>query len=158
MIKKPIALDIETTGLGPDAVITVVGVYSHRGLVQFTVVTDVQDYLNAFDPREYKLVTWNGAGFDLPFLARYGIDLSRFEHVDLMLKQNAIDAALHGSNVKYQRKSDAVQFHGIKTLPSVSGGQCAQLGLLNDKDHRRIEIMRHNVLDLLETISLYEAI
>jgi hypothetical protein len=78
-------LDIETTGLTPgrDGV-TCVGISDGEtvtALVQGRDLHRLGEELERFD----LLVTYNGACFDLPFLASSfpGIDFSRFHHIDL---------------------------------------------------------------------------
>lgn len=84
-------LDIETTGLSPTYDhITVVGIYvtdgSYERFVQLVgedvTVTNLLEALRDVD----LLYTYNGSGFDLPFIyARLGINLAKLlNHCDLM--------------------------------------------------------------------------
>ena len=85
-------LDIETTGLSPSfCEITVIGIHLYNGddtkfiqLVGEDVTVD--NILEALEGVNI-IYTYNGSGFDLPFIyARLGIDLAKlFTHHDLML-------------------------------------------------------------------------
>jgi uncharacterized protein YprB with RNaseH-like and TPR domain len=67
-------LDIETTGTGEDDAITLVGVFDGARTHTYVKGENLQDF--AEDVNRYQLlVTYYGAGFDLPFLRR------RFPHV-----------------------------------------------------------------------------
>lgn len=62
-------LDIETTGMGPDSVITTIAVYDGRTVR--TYVRDQNLHEFAADIRGYRmLVTYNGKCFDVPYLQR----------------------------------------------------------------------------------------
>jgi uncharacterized protein YprB with RNaseH-like and TPR domain len=85
-------LDIETTGLSPShSRITVIGVHLTDGdrerLVQLVGDEVAGDSLLEVLRGVDVIYTYNGSGFDLPFIrASLGIDLSReFRHRDLML-------------------------------------------------------------------------
>lgn len=76
-------LDIETTGIGSWATVTVVGVYDGKRVRTYIHGDNLDDLPG--DLAEFAfLVTFNGATFDLPFLARRfpGLDLSHL-HSDL---------------------------------------------------------------------------
>jgi uncharacterized protein YprB with RNaseH-like and TPR domain len=76
-------LDIETTGMGQEDSVTMVGVYDGRDVRIYTKGEDLQEF--ADDIRDYGLlVTFFGSCFDLPFLRRRFLDL-RFDqlHIDL---------------------------------------------------------------------------
>ncbi len=76
-------LDIETTGLGPDAVITSIAVYDGRRLNVFVQGVNLHDFPRALAGAKL-LVTFNGARFDLPILRRsFRLDLA-MPHLDLL--------------------------------------------------------------------------
>jgi uncharacterized protein YprB with RNaseH-like and TPR domain len=82
-------IDIETTGLDPaSADLTVVGIYIEQDerVVQLYESTLTKDNLLAALARTDILYSYNGANFDLPFIAaKLGVDLeSVFRHCDLM--------------------------------------------------------------------------
>ncbi|MCX7599914.1 MAG: ribonuclease H-like domain-containing protein [Armatimonadetes bacterium] len=69
-------LDIETTGAGPGAQVTLVGVYDGVRVHQFVAGENLED-LPQFLEGFALIVTFNGAAFDLPFLRR------RFQKIKL---------------------------------------------------------------------------
>jgi hypothetical protein len=84
-------IDIETTGLDPDAgELTVVGIHFEQDgrerMVQLYEDTLTKDNLLAALEGTDILYSYNGAEFDLPFIAaKLGVDLaSVFRHCDLM--------------------------------------------------------------------------
>ena len=84
-------IDIETTGLSPDAAeLTVVGICIEQGgrkrVVQLYEDSLARDNLLAELEGTDILYSYNGARFDLPFIAaKLGVDLaSGFSHCDLM--------------------------------------------------------------------------
>lgn len=76
-------LDIETTGTGPWAQITVIGLYDGRRLRTYLAGENLGDFCE--DVEGFGLwVTFNGAAFDLPFLRRRFPGLpSDALHIDL---------------------------------------------------------------------------
>jgi len=78
-------LDIETDGLGPKAVVTMVGV--HRPSGSITLVRDIdlnEESLSASLRGCKMLVTFNGASFDLPMIEReFPFSMPRVPHFDL---------------------------------------------------------------------------
>lgn len=84
-------LDIETTGLSArDCEITVIGIYLVNGretqFMQFVGDEATADKLLVVLEGVATLYTYNGSGFDLPFIdSRLGVNLAQlFEHCDLM--------------------------------------------------------------------------
>lgn len=81
---RTVYLDIETTGLyaGPEA-ITVIGLFDGEQAKAFVKGINLDDF--AHEIRRYSLiVTYNGKGFDIPFLrTRYGHLLDGLSHLDL---------------------------------------------------------------------------
>ncbi len=76
-------LDIETTGMGAEDSVTMVGVYDGRDVRIYTKGEDLQEFVE--DIREYGLlVTFFGSCFDLPFLRRRFLNLRLDQlHIDL---------------------------------------------------------------------------
>ncbi|MBI5527645.1 MAG: ribonuclease H-like domain-containing protein [Deltaproteobacteria bacterium] len=82
---KAAFVDIETTGLsGPDAQITVVGVYDGNDVHQFVEGIDLEKFQEFIEPFEL-LVTYNGKCFDIPILRNRfrRAHLERKGHIDL---------------------------------------------------------------------------
>lgn len=76
-------LDIETTGMGDDDAITLIGLYDGSRVRTYVKDENLQSFAEDID-RFQLLVTFHGAGFDLPFLRRRFPQL-RFDqlHIDL---------------------------------------------------------------------------
>ncbi len=77
-------LDIETTGLGGDAYLTMCGIVDSTGFKAYVRGDNLDDLVADLD--QYKLVvTFNGISFDVPWLRReLGPLLESAAHVDLM--------------------------------------------------------------------------
>ena len=75
-------LDIETTGLGPQAEITTIALYDGRTVCCYVNGQNLDDFPE--DISQYKvIVTYNGKGFDVPVIERwFGITLPH-AHIDL---------------------------------------------------------------------------
>lgn len=80
--KQTAFLDIETTGLGPEAEITTIALYDGHEVRCYVNGQNLDDF--ARDIWSYQvLVTYNGKGFDIPFLERwFRIKLTQ-AHIDL---------------------------------------------------------------------------
>ncbi|MBI4393624.1 MAG: ribonuclease H-like domain-containing protein [Euryarchaeota archaeon] len=77
-------LDIETTGMGKDADITVIGIHSRRGTTQFVRGRDLTRRAVSADLARYKMfVTFNGSQFDIPAMRTVGIRFPKVPHADL---------------------------------------------------------------------------
>ncbi len=78
-------LDIETTGLGRDSPVTVVGLYDGRREVSLIRGNDLSARSLRRELKDSRmLVTFNGAGFDLPMLERHFPGaVPRIPHLDL---------------------------------------------------------------------------
>ncbi len=77
-------LDIETTGLGGDAYLTMCGILDSSGFKAYVRGENLDELVS--DLRQYKMVvTFNGISFDVPWLRReLGPLLENAAHVDLM--------------------------------------------------------------------------
>ncbi|HCI85615.1 MAG TPA: hypothetical protein DHV68_02085 [Dehalococcoidia bacterium] len=77
-------LDIETTGLGGDAYLTMHGILDSKGFTAYVRGDNLDDL--ASDLEKYKVVvTFNGISFDVPWLRReLGPLLEQAAQVDLM--------------------------------------------------------------------------
>ena len=62
-------LDIETTGMSDEEAVTMIGVYDGTHTRTYVKGIDLQDFMYDID-KFHLLVTYFGAGFDLPFLRR----------------------------------------------------------------------------------------
>lgn len=82
-------LDIETTGLGLAAQITVLGTYfrqQYRGFVNGYDLNEAWSYLN----QSPLLVTFNGKQFDVPFIERHFQGKLSVPHIDLRFVAGAL--------------------------------------------------------------------
>jgi hypothetical protein len=81
-------LDVETTGLNPQAELTVIGVYRDGQQSSFIRGRDLPDFLRIWRHTSV-LVTFNGSRFDWPVLARaFGL-ISMPPHIDLLVEARA---------------------------------------------------------------------
>ncbi|MEN8615317.1 ribonuclease H-like domain-containing protein [Dehalogenimonas sp. THU2] len=137
-------LDIETTGLSPDACpITVIGIHLCRGTEE-KFVQLVGDGITAealLDALQgvHTIYTFNGARFDLPYIRhRLGIDLlaEGFGHCDLM--HHCHHKGLRGGLKKIEPAL------GIRRrLPDVNGYEAVRLWwrYINDYDAAALETL-----------------
>lgn len=81
-------VDIETTGLNPNDVITSIAMLNNGKISLFVNGINLPDFLSALSTVKL-LITFNGARFDLPFLRRHFLIDLGIPHLDLMpvLKQ-----------------------------------------------------------------------
>lgn len=75
-------IDIETTGLGDDAAITTIALYDGRQVRVYVNGRNLEDFIE--DIQRYKvLVSYNGKGFDVPFIERFFRTRLHQAHIDL---------------------------------------------------------------------------
>lgn len=106
-------LDIETTGLASADIVTVVGLYDGKRTFTFIAGQNLDELPETLD--QYgMLVTYNGASFDLPFLARCipGLVFPQL-HVDLMYPLRRL--GLSGGLKAVEQRV------GLKRAPDVAG-------------------------------------
>jgi len=152
-------LDIETTGLSPaHDDITVIGIYltdgSHHRFVQLVGEEVTKDNLLEALRGVVVLYTYNGSGFDLPFInASLGVDLAKdFKHHDLMLdcwKNN-----LYGGF-----KAVEIQLGIDRQLKGVDGAEAVRLWwrYQNDQDQDVLDtLLYYNKEDVLNLKTLNE--
>ncbi len=137
-------LDIETTGLSPDACpITVIGIHLCRGegeefvqLVGDGVTSDA--LLSALSGVDI-IYTFNGERFDLPYIrTRLGVDLvaEGFEHCDLMHH-------CHRKGLRGGLKKIEVLLGIRRKLPGVNGYHAVRLWwrYVNDYDEAALAVL-----------------
>jgi uncharacterized protein YprB with RNaseH-like and TPR domain len=94
-------LDIETTGIGRNSLITTVAIYDGQRVRHYVQGRNLQDFTR--DIHDYELiVSYNGKAFDVPFIERFfGIELGH-PHIDLMyvLRSLGITGGLKGCERK----------------------------------------------------------
>ncbi len=75
-------IDIETTGLGDEAAITTIALYDGRQVRVYIHGRNLQNFVEDIQP--YKvLVSYNGKGFDVPFIERFFRIRLHQAHIDL---------------------------------------------------------------------------
>jgi uncharacterized protein len=80
---RALYVDIETTGMGGDDQITVIGIYDGRTARSFVADRDLDEAAAEIEDHPL-IVTYNGAQFDMPFIrARFRYNLFNHIHVDL---------------------------------------------------------------------------
>jgi len=154
-------LDIETTGLScEDAGITVVGIYLVNGvddrLVQLVGMDVTAGNLLESLEGVNRIYTYNGSGFDLPFIhGSLNVDLeSLFTHHDLML--NCWRCNLYGGlKVVEQKLGIPRQLQGISGFDAVrlwwrylDGGDLDALATLleyNREDVMNLKVLRERL-------------
>ena len=137
-------LDIETNGTSDE--VTCVGIYDGRRAVTFVRGRDLDEFPAALEPYEM-LVTFNGAQFDLPILARHfgGLRLDQRLHVDLRFGMRRL--GLRGGLKKIEHAL------GIDrgALDGVDGWSAVLLWRLHQRGHgRALETLeRYNLEDVV---------
>ena len=152
-------LDIETTGLSPAyCEITVVGIhlvseYETRFIQLVGEDVTADNILQALE-RVTTVYTYNGSGFDLPFIySHLGIDLARlFKHCDLM--HHCWRNNLYGGFKAVERQL-GIERH----LTEVNGYQAVRLWwkYVDDYDQQALAtLLEYNREDVLNLKSLKE--
>jgi len=152
-------LDIETTGLSPEAgQITVVGIYlvdgARQEFIQLVGDDVTSDKLLAALQGVTLLHTYNGSRFDLPFIhACLGVDLGQmFAHCDLMY--HCWRCNLYGGLKKVERML------GIpRKINDVSGLDAVRLWwrYVNDYDEQALQtLLTYNREDVINLMVLKE--
>jgi len=175
------SLDIETSGLAAlDDWCTVVGMMTGYGTMQFSVPAKLwredpvnaelltlqnfsaylDTFLTTFPLAE--MITFNGQGFDIPFLktrfAKHGLpthnlDLMAANHTDLSL-------FTYGVMKKYISKDDAChKFCNLYIPRKTEGLYCARIyKFLCVTDDQHYENLQHNCIDLAATLRFREGL
>ncbi len=165
-------LDIETSGLDAKRdFITCIGILTDEGIRQISdsaacfrsnplraeqsILGDFYQWCHndSISPSD-TLITYNGLGFDLPFIHERGCaGVLTNPHIDLSLFVKA-------STSRYVSKDIAASKLGNLYVPSgIPGAYLARAynsGLVTDMEH--LEMLQHNAVDLVTTARLYEKI
>ena len=145
-------LDIETTGLsfGPDD-ITVIGIYDGKEAKTFVQGRNLDEFPGEI--RRYSLlVTFNGSGFDLPFLRTRFPDFDReLAHIDLMHLMRRL--GYRGGLKRIERELEVGRPEPLHDLD----GYCAVLlwrKHLQGRRHALETLLRYNLEDVVSLESL----
>jgi len=147
-------LDIETTGAGPGAQVTLVGIYDGVRVHQFLAGENLED-LPEFLERFAVLVTFNGSAFDLPFLKRRFRRLQLDQlHFDVRFGLQRL--GIHGGLKKIEARLGVAREEDIAGL---SGEDAVRLWWeYQAGDERALDLLlRYNAADVvnLETLADY---
>lgn len=157
---RPCCLDIETSGLNPsEEWFSVVGAFSPQCMLIFSSTPENEIAIelgNHFPPSKNYLVMWAGIHFDIPFLlSNRGkhIDLTGFQHIDLLLVWQAYSGATGSA-----RKDDVCRSLGIYVPKTLDGRGCALTQhhpeLFNG--NQLLPVFQHNAIDLVATMELHD--
>lgn len=168
--EKTAFFDIETTGFSPKhAICYLIGVVTRHGdrlhIDQFFSehLIDEEDVLKAFasflQPYD-RLITFNGTGFDLPFLnvrcqmLSIPLDFSSFEHIDLFKLVSEFRNILKLPNYKQKTLEE---FLGVSRDDKFSGGELINTYFEYQKTNssEQLHLLKlHNYEDILGMVSL----
>lgn len=146
-------VDIETTGIGLGAVVTLVGVYAGGEARLFVRGVSFGDLPRALDPYDV-YVTYNGSTFDVPFLVReFGEGLRPAAHIDLMHVLRAV--GLKGGLKAVERASGLARPEDLRGL---DGWDAVRLWREYEAGSRgSLELLaRYNLEDILNLEPLLE--
>jgi hypothetical protein len=139
-------LDIETTGMGPGAVVTVVGVYAGGKARAFVRGVDLDDLPAALESYDV-YVTYNGRCFDVPFLINeFGRRIAPTAHIDLRFVLAAV--GLKGGLKGIER---AVGISRPGDLAALDGWDAVRLWYehLDGTPESLRTLVRYNIEDIL---------
>ena len=151
-------LDIETTGLGRDSPITVVGLYDGRRRTSLIRGRDLsRDSISRALKDCRLLVTFNGAGFDLPIIRhQFRGALPRVPHLDLRYAARRL--GLGGGLKKIERKMGLSRDDDIRGM---SGEDAVRLWHVWERDGNRNALrllVEYNMADVVNLRPLAERI
>ena len=146
-------LDIETTGLGGDAYLTMCGILDSKGFTAYVRGDNLDDL--ASDLEKYKVVvTFNGISFDVPWLRReLGPLLEQAAQVDLMHVLRGI--GMRGGLKKIEK---SVGLDRGDDLSILTGRDAVQLwSMAQDGEPNAVEtLIRYNAEDVASLPRLAE--
>ena len=82
--ERVLYVDIETTGMGGDDSITVIGTYNGRDVNTFVAGRNLEDAVDDIEPYPL-IVTYNGASFDMPMIRQH-FRYNTFNHIHIDLR------------------------------------------------------------------------
>ena len=114
---KLLFLDLETDSLDTnEAVIKFVGMMDENGIEQMLEWNDkAKEALIKRIDECNKVITFNGEAYDLPILQRHGVDIQRWQHIDLYEIYKKKAGLIRSGGFKSYSLKNLIQEVGIKT-------------------------------------------
>ena len=151
-----LSVDIETTGLSPErGLITLIGVLDAEGYTGYVYDENLADFREAIE--QYDLVvTFNGAGFDLPFIEHhFGTIFKHVAHIDLRFPLRR--AGFSGGLKAIERQADVGR---PSELSALSGYDAVLLWRMWQRGNEgaRDTLVRYNAEDVASLPALAEIV
>lgn len=143
-------IDIETTGLGRQDVVTTVAIYMSHTMHLFVRDINFHELLR-FIPKIKLLITFNGTKFDLPFLRKTFRLPWAIAHIDLLypLKQ-------YGYSGGQKKVENMLSIHRRPHIKGVTGSEAPELWKQYKKGNRKAlqQLLLYNAEDVWMLIKL----
>ncbi len=146
-------LDIETTGMGPGAQITVIGIYDGARTATYVAgdnLAEFAEHISHFN----MLVTFNGLTFDLPYLRRAFPQVA-WDHLHCDLRYALGRLGLHGGLKSIERSLGIARGEDIEGL---AGDDAVRLWYeyLAGKEESLVRLVEYNTADVENLQSLMD--
>jgi uncharacterized protein YprB with RNaseH-like and TPR domain len=149
-------LDIETDGLGPSAVTTIVGI--HRSSGTTTLVRGIDLNTENIAKALYGsslLVTFNGSSFDLPFLEmEYPFSIPLVPHFDL--RHGCARIGLTGGLKRIERAMGIIRDRDLEYMTGEEAVWLWHLWEKNRNENALDTLIRYNTADIMNLVPIAE--